>query len=612
MRDVRFKKSYLMLATAFLLVCGFFVSNLVNADALGDPITGLDVPDNVLQIGETVTRTATTTEDGASDWTSSATSTATIDPITGVVEAIAEGTTTIAYATSTSGLVNSIEITVYAAATVDAPAIGTVQVGEGDVTPTSFTAAGAGETISWQSSDTDIATIVAGTGVITPVAEGTTTISYQVEEDATGRIVAKGSLEITVLEEEEATLVSIAITTPADVLSYHVGDSLDITGLVVTGTYSDDSTSTEAITSDNITGFDSSEPEDNQVLTVTVGGKTATYTVDVIAIPITAIGAIIGTPQFGTELTAGALTPSAATATYQWRIAATSGGTYADIVGATSNTYTPVATDVTKYLKVVATGTGNYSGTVTSTATELGVAAISITAIGDITGTAKVGRTLTAGAVVPAGATVNYSWNRGNEANGTYNSIDGASSATYTLTAGDKGKFIRVRVTGRDGYSGEVMSDPTEAVAARNSGGSSSRSSGTTISPAGSQTIAQMQATVNLLIAQINALIAQAKAQGIQLTGISGAGGSGSPIVLSAVVRPLFLGVSGADVNALQNFLISQNKGAAAAALKNHGATNYFGPLTKAALAEFQAIAGLPATGYFGPLTKAYLKTLGF
>jgi peptidoglycan hydrolase-like protein with peptidoglycan-binding domain len=434
-----------------------------------------------------------------------------------------------------------------------------------------------------------------------------------VEEDATGRIVAKGSLEITVLEEEEATLVSIAITTPADVLTYEVGDDLDITGLVVTGTYSDDSTSTEAITGDNITGFDSSEPEDNQVLTVTVGGKTATYTVDIIAIPITAIGAIIGTPQFGAELTAGALTPSTATATYQWRIAATSGGTYADIVGATSNTYTPVATDVTKYLKVVATGTGNYSGTVTSAATELGVAAIPVTAIGDITGTAKVGRTLTAGAVVPAGATVNYSWNRGNEANGTYNSIDGASSATYTLTASDEGKFIRVRVVGRDGYSEEVMSNPTEAVVARNSRSSgSSRSSGTAMPPAGFQTIAQMQATVNLLIAQINALIAQAKAQGIQLTGTSGAGGTGSPIVLSAVVRPLFLGVSGADVNALQNFLISQNKGAAAAALKNHGATNYFGPLTKAALAEFQASAGLPATGYFGPLTKAYLKTLGF
>lgn len=102
--------------------------------------------------------------------------------------------------------------------------------------------------------------------------------------------------------------------------------------------------------------------------------------------PLTAIEAITGTAQVGETLTAGALTPSGATADYQWQICATSDDIYANISGATSITYTPVADDVTKYIKVAATGTGNYSGTVTSAATEAVTAAvIDIAAIPGVT-----------------------------------------------------------------------------------------------------------------------------------------------------------------------------------------------------------------------------------
>ncbi|OGL30841.1 hypothetical protein A3F37_00125 [Candidatus Saccharibacteria bacterium RIFCSPHIGHO2_12_FULL_41_12] len=85
--------------------------------------------------------------------------------------------------------------------------------------------------------------------------------------------------------------------------------------------------------------------------------------------PLTAIGAITGTPTVGQVLTAGALTPLGATVTYQWQNAATSEGTYTDIPGATSSTYTLVTGDWTKFIKVVATGTSNYTGTQTSAAT---------------------------------------------------------------------------------------------------------------------------------------------------------------------------------------------------------------------------------------------------
>jgi len=113
-----------------------------------------------------------------------------------------------------------------------------------------------------------------------------------------------------------------------------------------------------------------------QTFTLVIKNGSLTYQITdntgpvlVIANPITAIAAIVGTPQVGQVLTAGALTPSGATASYQWQSSATSGGTYTSISGATSSTYAPVSGDVGNYLKVVATGTGSYSGSATSTAT---------------------------------------------------------------------------------------------------------------------------------------------------------------------------------------------------------------------------------------------------
>jgi len=97
---------------------------------------------------------------------------------------------------------------------------------------------------------------------------------------------------------------------------------------------------------------------------------------------ITAIAVITGTPQVNVQLTAGALTPSGATATYQWKESSTLNGTYANISSnGTSASYTPIAGDQGKYLEVIATGTGSYSGTVTSAAA--GPVAAAAPTIGD-------------------------------------------------------------------------------------------------------------------------------------------------------------------------------------------------------------------------------------
>ncbi|HWP98230.1 MAG TPA: InlB B-repeat-containing protein [Syntrophomonadaceae bacterium] len=80
-------------------------------------------------------------------------------------------------------------------------------------------------------------------------------------------------------------LTGIAITTPANKLTYSVGDNLNITGMVVTGTYSDGTKKPLTVTEANISGFNSSIPAASQLLTVTVEGKTAAYNI-VINAPI--------------------------------------------------------------------------------------------------------------------------------------------------------------------------------------------------------------------------------------------------------------------------------------------------------------------------------------
>lgn len=79
---------------------------------------------------------------------------------------------------------------------------------------------------------------------------------------------------------------------------------------------------------------------------------------------------------------------------------------------------------------------------------------------------------------------------------------------------------------------------------------------------------------------------------------------------VKAIAVSLGQGGRGNDVSVLQQFLISQDKGPAAQALAKNGATTYFGSMTRAALAEFQAKVGIsPALGNFGSITRAYISS---
>jgi len=66
---------------------------------------------------------------------------------------------------------------------------------------------------------------------------------------------------------------------------YAVGENLNLTGLVVTGTYDGDIKSKMIVNEANISGFNSSKPVDGQTVTVTIDGKTAAFVVNIIAQP---------------------------------------------------------------------------------------------------------------------------------------------------------------------------------------------------------------------------------------------------------------------------------------------------------------------------------------
>ena len=110
----------------------------------------------------------------------------------------------------------------------------------------------------------------------------------------------------------------------------------------------------------------------------------------------------------------------------------------------------------------------------------------------------------------------------------------------------------------------------------------------TAVAPAGAATTEELQAQITALMAQINALNAQL---------------SGTPATTMMTsytfTRNLTVGSTGADVMELQKLLVSKGH------LVLATPTNYFGNMTKAALAKFQAANGIsPAVGYFGAITR--------
>ena len=202
---------------------------------------------------------------------------------------------------------------------------------------------------------------------------------------------------------------------------------------------------------------------------------TSAATATVIAANTTATGVptITGTARVGETLTANptgiADTDGLTSATfaYQWL------ADDADITDATGATYTPAAADAGKAIKVQVSfsdDAGN-AETLTSAATATVIAAnTTATGVPTITGTARVGETLTASATGITdtdgltNATYTYQW----LADDT--DISGATTSSYTLVAADAGKAIKVQVSFTDdaGNAETLTSAAIAAVTAAN------------------------------------------------------------------------------------------------------------------------------------------------
>ena len=161
-----------------------------------------------------------------------------------------------------------------------------------------------------------------------------------------------------------------------------------------------------------------------------------------------------------------------ATFRYQW---ISNGGTVnTDISGATASTYTVTAGDVGKAVKVRVTfsdDSGNEESVTSAATSEVAAAATPnspATGTPTITGTARVGETLTVATTAIAdadgltSATFAYQWLAGET------DINGATESSYTLTSSEQGNVIKVRVTFTDdaGHEESLTSAATGAVAA--------------------------------------------------------------------------------------------------------------------------------------------------
>ncbi len=109
------------------------------------------------------------------------------------------------------------------------------------------------------------------------------------------------------------------------------------------------------------------------------------------------------------------------------------------------------------------------------------------------------------------------------------------------------------------------------------------------------------------LQAQINALLAQIAALQAQL-----ASGSSASSVACSFTRALTVGSTGDDVKCLQKYLNGAGHKVAANGAGSPGnESSYFGSLTRAAVASWQAANGVsPAVGYFGSISRAKYSAL--
>jgi hypothetical protein len=181
---------------------------------------------------------------------------------------------------------------------------------------------------------------------------------------------------------------------------------------------------------------------------------------------------ISGAAQEGQTLTVsnGSWSGSPTSFTYAWSRCDASGGSCSTIAGATAATYKPAGGDVGQTLRGTVTATnadGSAQATSAPSALVSGVDAPTNTAAPSISGSLRVGSTLTAtqGSWNGSPSGLAFSWSRCDAHGDSCAKIDGATGATYTLTQAAAGRALRVSVVATNAHgSTRFSSNPTAAV----------------------------------------------------------------------------------------------------------------------------------------------------
>lgn len=200
----------------------------------------------------------------------------------------------------------------------------------------------------------------------------------------------------------------------------------------------------------------------------TVTKTSAPYTVASSQFVTGSTPTITGTARVGSTVTAASAdwTPGTATKTYKWYLAGTA------VSGATSSTYALPSSAAGKKLSVMVTAKQAGYTTLSKTSAEKTVAAgVFTTVTPTISGTAKVGSTLTAkrGSWSPSsGTTFTYQWYVKSSSTGAAAAISGATSSTYKIASTRAAKYIAVKITAkRTGYTSAALTSKYTAKIAK-------------------------------------------------------------------------------------------------------------------------------------------------
>ncbi|MGN1003196.1 MAG: alpha-L-fucosidase [Oscillospiraceae bacterium] len=323
---------------------------------------------------------------------------------------------------------------------LDLTTVVTVPV-KNDVPQNSITHAQYTGTIAWEGSPEKFLGGTAYTAVLALTATDNYTFTGVAADSFTHRGAAtitngadSGAVTIAFPATGTASVSSIAIQAGASYkTAYQVGDTLDVTGLVITATMDDETTQDINVTEAMVTGFDSSAAADCQTLTITYASKTTTYNISIEAAPVYSIDLdTTGTYTF-TAATVGYAAQTAKTVTVTNDGTGATGVLTVELSGANADSFTLSKTSIDS----LAVGNSDSFTVVPNTGLSAGTYTATVTVSGGNGITASFGVSFTVNAA-PATYTI------------TFNPNGGAVTPTFGATGAD-GKLASLPTPTRSG-----------------------------------------------------------------------------------------------------------------------------------------------------------------